>query len=209
MMKQTSVNTDRRHFLTKAMPACALTCLGTTHLFAAAGKQTTGTAQETHHKFDSELDETLTFRELFRRQYHNTIVMGKLLKQELGDEKAIDLIKRLSDKGSLERGRRQAQRLGENSLQAFVRQFKEPHTYEYTMTKEIVEDTETAFELKVTECLWADVFRERDAGDIGFAWMCYGDYGWPQGFNPKLRMVRDKTLMQGHDCCNHRYILDV
>jgi len=27
-------------------------------------------------------------------------------------------------------------------------------------------------------------------------------------FNPKLKMIRSKTLMQGHDCCNHRYVVE-
>jgi hypothetical protein len=27
-----------------------------------------------------------------------------------------------------------------------------------------------------------------------------------KGFNPKIKLVRDKTLMQGHEYCNHRYI---
>ena len=73
----------------------------------------------------------------------------------------------------------------------------------------IVEDTESAFEIKVSECLWAETFRAQDAGDIGFAWICYADYSWPQGFNPKLKMIRDKTLMEGHEYCNHRYVIEV
>jgi hypothetical protein len=71
---------------------------------------------------------------------------------------------------------------------------------------EIVEDTEKAFELKITECIWADTFLKAKAGHIGYAWVCWGDYAWAEGFNPKIKMVRDKTLMQGHDRCNHRYI---
>jgi len=27
-----------------------------------------------------------------------------------------------------------------------------------------------------------------------------------RAFNPQFEMVRDKTLMQGHDCCSHRYL---
>ncbi len=72
----------------------------------------------------------------------------------------------------------------------------------------IVEDTETAFALRVTECIWADTFLKEDAGDIGFALICHGDYAWPQGFNPKIRMIRDKTLMQGDSYCNHRYVFE-
>ena len=36
--------------------------------------------------------------------------------------------------------------------------------------------------------------------------LCNMDYSWPTAFNPKFKMERDKTLMQGHDCCNHRYV---
>lgn len=63
-----------------------------------------------------------------------------------------------------------------------------------------------AFEIKVTEYLTADIFRESDAADIGFACVCHADYALPIAFNPKAKMIRDKTLMEGHDCCNHRYI---
>jgi hypothetical protein len=49
---------------------------------------------------------------------------------------------------------------------------------------------------------------EAKAGDLGFAAICYGDYNMATGFNPKVRMVRDKTLMQGHAYCNHRYLLE-
>ena len=72
---------------------------------------------------------------------------------------------------------------------------------------EVIEDTEKAFEIKIKECLTAVVFREENASDIGFATVCYADYGLPQGFNPKIKLVRDKTVMQGHDCCNRRYIM--
>ena len=71
---------------------------------------------------------------------------------------------------------------------------------------EIVEDTEKAFELKITECIWASTFLNAKAGDIGYASVCFGDYAWAEGFNPKIKMIRDKTLMQGHELCNHRYV---
>jgi len=70
-----------------------------------------------------------------------------------------------------------------------------------------VEDTEEAFEIRITGCLDAEVFLERDAGALRFATVCHADYGTPEGFNPRIKLVRDKTIMQGHGYCNHRYIL--
>jgi hypothetical protein len=58
----------------------------------------------------------------------------------------------------------------------------------------------------MTECIWAKTFLDANAGDIGYAQICIGDYTWAESFNPKITMVRDKTLMQGHDICNHRYL---
>ncbi len=70
---------------------------------------------------------------------------------------------------------------------------------------DVVEFSEDVCELNVTECLWADTFKRSDAADIGYAAVCFADYTSITAFNPDFEMVRDKTLMQGHDCCNHRY----
>jgi hypothetical protein len=43
-------------------------------------------------------------------------------------------------------------------------------------------------------------------GEIGHAALCNMDYYWPPAFNKDFKMERTKTLMQGHDCCDHRYI---
>jgi len=69
-----------------------------------------------------------------------------------------------------------------------------------------VSKTDTAFGIKVTDCLSAESFLPYKAGDIGYASACWGDYNWASDFNPKIKLIRDKTLMQGHDYCNHRYI---
>jgi hypothetical protein len=81
-----------------------------------------------------------------------------------------------------------------------------PKNWEGLLNLEVVQDTESVFELKITECLQAAVYIDADAADIGYANVCWGDYAWARGFNPKINLVRDKTLMQGHPCCNHKYV---
>jgi hypothetical protein len=209
MKNQLPANPRRRQFITRIVPGCALTCLGAGAICNAIANPKQGSTKESTHKFDTELDEALTYRQLLEKEHFHTIVLGKQLKEELGDGEAIELIKKLSDKRGFEQGKNQAQHSEEKSLQGFVGPFRDPKFLKQFITKEVVEDTENAFEMKVTECLSAEVFRKEEAGDIGFAWICYGDYGWPRGFNPKIRMVRDKTLMQGHAYCNHRYVWTV
>jgi hypothetical protein len=89
-----------------------------------------------------------------------------------------------------------------------MRRFRNPNPngmLENTDPWEIVEDTENVLELRMKECLTAVVFRQENAADIGYATVCHADFALPQGFNHKIRLVRTKTLMEGHDCCNHRY----
>lgn len=42
---------------------------------------------------------------------------------------------------------------------------------------------------------------------IGYSAHCFSDFAGASAFNPKLKLVRTKTLMRGHDCCNHRWTL--
>ena len=64
---------------------------------------------------------------------------------------------------------------------------------------EVLEKSENTRTYKITNCLWAKVFREAKAGEIGYALVCYADYATAKLNNETLE--RDKTLMQGHDHC--------
>ncbi len=206
MLKLQGLNEiSRRQFFSRVMPACALTCLGTGKAlgFSPSGWEILG--QEGKHKFDNPYDRPMTHRQFIAVRYGEFIRLAKALEKEMGQEKFLDFLKEQTRSALLKAGQEQAKRSPDTSLQTYTKTFKAP-IYDIALTKEIVEDTEKAFELKITECLWAATFLQAKAGEIGYAAVCYGDYAWAEGFNPKIKLVRDKTLMQGHDCCNHRYV---
>lgn len=197
---------DRRDFLTKAMPACAVACLGLGRLLGTAGAGNKLAFQDEPHKFDAKLDQLITYRQQVGMQYANMIDFIKTVRAELGDKELIRMLKIYSANNGRQVGERQASNAPDTSFQTFVKTFRPPR-YANTLTHEIVEDTEKAFQLRVTECLWATTFRSAGVdGEIGHAAICNMDYYWPTAFNPNLKMERDKTLMQGHDHCNHRYL---
>ncbi|MFZ1947881.1 MAG: L-2-amino-thiazoline-4-carboxylic acid hydrolase [bacterium] len=66
--------------------------------------------------------------------------------------------------------------------------------------------TPQAFAIKVTECLWAKTFRDLAAGELGYLLICHPDYAYCEGFNPRIAMSRSMTLMEGDNCCNHRWV---
>jgi hypothetical protein len=83
-----------------------------------------------------------------------------------------------------------------------------PSLYQHALVGEILEDTPLVFEYRVSRCLWAKAFRDEDAGDIGYAMVCNPDLAVASGFNPKLKLIRTKTLMQGQDSCSFRYVME-
>lgn len=196
---------SRRQFFSHVMPACALTCLGTGKILGFSPSRWDSPAQEEKHKFDSPFDRPLTYRQFFSVHYGEFIQLTKALEKEMGQEKLLDFLKKKTQAQLFNVGQQQAKRSSDNSFQTYITTFKDP-SYDKTLTKQIVEDTDKAFELKVKECIWVSVFLQAKTGEIGYAAVCYGDYAWAEGFNPKIKLIRDKTLMQGNDCCNHRYV---
>jgi hypothetical protein len=83
-----------------------------------------------------------------------------------------------------------------------------PPLMQHALVYQIVEDTPQAFEFRISKCLWAKTFRENSAEAIGYAAICHPDFAVASAFNPKIKLIRTKTLMQGNDCCNHRYVLE-
>jgi len=47
-----------------------------------------------------------------------------------------------------------------------------------------------------------------DAGEIGYATVCYADYAYTKAISPSIKLIRTKTLMQGDDCWNHRFVVE-
>jgi hypothetical protein len=196
----------RRDFLMKTIPVCAASCLGVNTLFSKSAHMGKCFAEQEEHKFDRELPgPKMTYRRIVAYQNRSFIRFARFLQRELGEERVIQLIKKHTDERMLERAKKDLERLGKSDFKSYLSIFRDPRMLA-SLTMEIVQDTDSIFEIKVTECLAAESFLPHKAGDIGYAAVCWGDYIWAEGFNPKIKLIRDKTLMQGHDCCNHRYI---
>jgi hypothetical protein len=117
----------------------------------------------------------------------------------------IEMLKSATNELAIQKGRESARKFPKNDFAAYKKVYSAPF-WNHVLTYTFIENSDKVWEWKITECLSAKTFREANASDIGYATLCYGDYGFPEGFNPKIRLTRTKTLMQGHDCCNHRYV---
>ena len=93
----------------------------------------------------------------------------------------------------------------DNSLRAFCTALEQGCRGSHEWVK--VEDSDTRQAYRFTHCLWANVFRSLGAEDIGF-WICEADGPIAAAFNPRIRVLRTETLMEGNDCCDHVYYTD-
>ena len=47
--------------------------------------------------------------------------------------------------------------------------------------------------------------KELNATVLGFLMVCNPDHAYAQASHPNIKLSRSKTLMEGHDCCDHTW----
>ncbi len=201
-----AATTGRRVFLARtAMCAGGMLCLGCSR--ATAGQQPPATPAQAS-KFDA--DSKMTFKQVWQFAYGGDIPMLKALGDQIGREKFLPMLQEAASKAAAEGMKRSAPPPPKNTLAAFTSGMKSnEYFWSHAITLKWVEETERAAEVRVTECLWAQTFRAADAADIGYGMICHPDFAAATAFNPKMHMQRTKTLMQGHEYCNHRWVVEV
>ena len=191
----------RRSFLKAALLGSALLGLGGPCQLRAFQVAQRAKAEGQRHKFLA--DSGLSFEEIFIVAYIPPLTIWRSIEREIGREKLHEMMRRAIDLAERQ------QKAGKNDLATYTQNFRKPDSfYQNVLTFQIIEDTPRAFEVKISECLWAKTYREANAGDLGYIFFCYADFASTKGFNPKMRMIRTKTLMQGDDCCNNRYVTE-
>ncbi len=199
---------SRRWFLHDALPAGALACLGCTRGLSMDPGEEKNPSAPARHKFLA--DSRMTFADVFKFTYQDGFIpLMNHLAKEVGREKLVKMLKQAASEASAERMAKRAEEFQARTPADFISPLQaKGGMVEHVLTLEVVEENKKAAELKVTECLWAKAFRAAQAADIGYAVACFPDYASARAFNPKMKMVRSKTLMEGHDCCNHRFIIE-
>lgn len=205
MKKSGAEPMGRRELLVRTVPACAAACLGLGRVQELAGAVAGLPCQEVH-KFDAPMDREFSSREVSGLMVRGMAPVIRAMRGDMGDEETIRILNISSERFGRETGERQLQTVPDASFENFTAVFRGMLSGN-NLTGKVVEDTESVFALEITECIWPEVFgAEGLDGEIGHAAICNMDYSWPPAFNPAFKMERSKTLMQGHDCCNHRYI---
>jgi hypothetical protein len=73
---------------------------------------------------------------------------------------------------------------------------------------EVVEEGERVFAFNVTRCRYAEMYRDLGISRLGPILSCARDFALIEGFNPRIRLTRTQTLMEGAPFCDFRYRLE-
>jgi len=128
--------------------------------------------------------------------------MLKIMAEQFG-EVAYQIFVKARGKEIIKHMSERAEELGDNSIEAFIKDQWGPLTaqgYKYKIKKK-----ETGFLMNVTRCPLYNLAKRQGITEQMFFMCCEGDQFAPEGFNPDIGFKRSKTLMQGDDCCNHFY----
>jgi hypothetical protein len=206
VIEPSNLASSRREFLLSVLPAGTLFFLGCGSLSSMASGQDTQKTGVKKHKFQE--DSGMSFQEVFEFAYRDHLDLMQFLAKEIGKDRFLEMLKRDGDEWAKREAQKELKTLPANDFATFRAEGrKKPNRFwEHVITSVIVEDTDRAFETKVTECLWAKTHREAKAADLGYILCCYPDFPFATAFNPKLKLIRTKTLMQGDDYCNHRWV---
>jgi hypothetical protein len=142
----------------------------------------------------------LTRREIEAR------IAGPLIKafiKEVGRDRALSTAATVIKSLALESGAQLAKQMGDNSIACFAKGFSawgKGGAYEM----EQLELSETRFEFNIKRCRYAEMYKELGMADLGFILSCSRDFALLEGFNPRMTLVRTKTIMEGYDHCDFR-----
>jgi hypothetical protein len=218
--KHSTPRCNRRDFLCKVLPAGAFGCLGSSALLST-GLRTDSTTIQTQQSLQNA---QLNYREVIQfglQAYY--IPLMKYFADQFGKGNFLDMLKKAYAHIYSEAMIKVCKDIPKKDLRTFTECFGkanlsltphiDPALYdrisENSTTYHALKRSDRVIELRVTQCLYADVFRQAAAADIGYIALCYPDEVLAETFAAKLKLYRTKTLMQGHDCCDHKYVYEV
>ena len=153
------------------------------------------------HKFQDTFE--ISYEQYFHNQYSYVVKLIRELQDKLGEEKTHEIVYPLFERMFVDWAKKSVEDSPINSLGDYIEYDQRAFTKTHTI--EIKEATSTKYLAHVTECVFAKVFRGMGASKIGHDFICATDYACTSAYNPKLKLTRTKTLMQGAPYCDFCY----
>ena len=143
------------------------------------------------------------------RRRIEALVLGPVIRAfqaEFGEARANEIVRGVMVTVANSQGQELAGRVAGNDLATFAASKGAWRKNNALETDEIVAEP-NRYEFDVTRCRYADMYREIGYEDLGAILSCARDFAFGEGFNPKIELTRDSTILGGQNICTFRYRL--
>jgi hypothetical protein len=161
------------------------------------------------HKFDKKLD--ITYGQYIRDSMSGEVDLQRELERVLGKEKTHAILREWAETRTVKLVKEHLKESGveiknfEDFKKYMGKMWLSEHTLR-THTCETTKSSSNSVTYKVTECIWAKMMRELGASDLGLLTMCDIDFVSASVYHPNIKLIREKTLMNGDDYCDFTYV---
>ncbi len=131
----------------------------------------------------------------------------KMLFEKIGKEEALSMLKEVNQQEAFQRGKEIKRSEKGNGIEELV---KDVSTWGDggVIEMEVLEETSNTYFFNVHKCPYHQKYKELGITELGVCFSCCRDAPFALGFNPKLKLMRTKTIMEGSDYCDFRYTLE-
>ena len=143
---------------------------------------------------------------LVRREIEALIAapLIKAFMDELGREKAIELVRGVIKSLAVEGGKMMVAVTGGNTMEHLAEGFS-LFSMGGALEFEVLETNDTKLSLNVTRCRYAEMYKGHGIEELGYLLSCGRDFALVEGFNPRIKLTRTQTIMEGADFCDFRF----
>jgi hypothetical protein len=125
---------------------------------------------------------------------------------EFGLEKANAVLDAAVRKAAIAEGQQFASKEpgGVTSMAQFIKLY-ELWTHDGALEIEVLQADDQTFNFDVTRCKYAESYKQMGLGAIGHLMSCNRDGTFCQGYDPRITLERQHTIMAGAPRCTFRY----
>ena len=123
------------------------------------------------------------------------------LRESHGDAVAKAAVKEAVRRSAVAQAREMAAQVPATSFQTFI-DLRPRWTADGALVIEEKERTENRFLYHVTRCRYAEMYKEMGLAEIGPLLSCERDGSFCDGYDPKLKLKRTQTIMEGATHCD-------
>ena len=146
---------------------------------------------------------------LKRREIEGRILAPFLraLSAEFGNERVLEIARQTVVDIARQQGAQLAAEMSGDSLEHFAASL-ENWKKDDAMQIEVLEQNPHRFAFNVQRCRYAEMYQALGIPELGSLLSCNRDLSLIQGFNPRMRLTRTQTIMEGAPFCDFRFELE-